>query len=446
MIKNKYWKRTLSIAWPSVLESFFIAVASLIDTLMVSSLGSNAVAAVGLTIQPKFIAFSIFMAIAVSVSGLVARRRGESNKFRANQTLLTALIMSLVLCLLIASITIYFTNGIIKIAGSNEKTHELGVSYLKIIMYGLIFNVIAMTINAAQRGSGNTRIAFTTNLVSSIVNIIFNYLLIGGNFGFPALGVRGAAIATVFGTFVAALMSVFSLFNKHSFVSLPIIIKKKIGFAFDIGKEIINLGSTIFLENIAARIGFLVTAITAAKLGTDEFAAYNVGMNLLSLSFAFGDGMQVAAVALTGNALGAKKKDEAIKYGNTCQNIGLTISIIIAVAFILLRKYIFGIFFDDKDIIKMGEIIIIFLVFIVLFQISQVIYGGCLRAAGDVKFTLISSLLSITFVRSISTLIYVHIFNLGIAGIWLGILSDQICRLSILRFRFKQEKWVDRKI
>ncbi|MDD7305296.1 MAG: MATE family efflux transporter [Peptoniphilaceae bacterium] len=446
MIKNKYIKRTLSIAWPSVLESFFISVAGLIDTLMVSNLGSNAVAAVGLTTQPKLIAFSVFMAISVAVSALVARRKGEQDKKKANQTLVTAMLIAIILCILISTLTVFFTPDIIRLAGSNKATHKLGVDYLSIIMAGMIFNVIATIINAAQRGSGNTRIAFTTNLVSSVVNIFFNYLLINGNWGFPALGVSGAAIATVIGTAVAAIMSINSLFKRESFVSISLIIKKKIGFAKEIGKDILNFSSTIFAENIAARTGFLVTAITAAKLGTDQFAAHNVGMNLLSLTFAFGDGMQVAAVALTGNALGAKKKDEAIKYGKTCQEIGLAISAIIAVFLIIFRKYLFRIFFDDPKIIHIGEIIIMFMIFIVLFQISQVIFGGCLRAAGDVKFTLLSSLLSITLVRSISTLIYVNVLGLGIDGIWLGILSDQTCRFLILRWRFKQGKWVDRVI
>lgn len=446
MIKNKYWKRTLSIAWPSVLESFFIAVAGLIDTLMVSNLGPDAVAAVGLTTQPKFIAFSIFMAISVSVSALVARRRGEGKIRKANQTLVTAMTMSVILCIIVSSLMVHFTPEIIRLAGSSPDTHDMGVAYLKIIMAGLIFNVIAMTINAAQRGSGNTRIAFTTNLVSSAINILFNYLLIEGNLGFPALGVRGAALATVIGTAVAAAMSVFSLFRKESYVSLPLIVKRKIGFALSISKEITNLGSTIFIENLAARIGFLVTAVTAAKLGTEQFAAHNVGMNLLSLSFAFGDGMQVAAVALIGNSLGAGKKEEAVKYGNTAQQIGLTISGFIAAFLLIFRKFLFRIFFDDPKIVAMGEIIVLFLIFIVLVQISQVIFGGALRAAGDVKFTLIASILSITIVRSTSTLLYVHVLNLGLAGIWMGILTDQVCRFILLRWRFKKGEWVDMEI
>lgn len=446
MLKNKYRKRTLSIAWPSVLESFFIAIAGVIDTLMVSNLGSNAVAAIGLTTQPKFIALAIFIAVGVSVSALVARRRGEEDKIKANQTLVTALTISISLCIIVSILMIIFTPQIITLAGSNKDTHQMGVTYFRIIMGGIIFNVISLTINAAQRGSGNTRIAFTTNVISSIINISLNYLLIEGNFGFPALGVQGAAIATVGGTIVAAVMSIGSLFRKASYVSLPLIIRKKIKFSKLISKEISNLGINIFIENIAARIGFLVTALTAARLGTDPFAAHNIGMNLLSITFAFGDGMQVASVALTGNALGARKKDEAIKYGKTCQQIGLTIALISSGVLVLFRKNIYAMFFDDPKIIEMGSTITFFIIFIVIFQITQVIYGGCLRAAGDVKYTLAASIISIAIIRSLSTLFFVHVLNLGLSGIWMGVLVDQLCRYVALRVRFDQGKWVDLRI
>lgn len=446
MIKNRYWKRALQIAWPSVLESFFIALAGLIDTFMVSSIGPNAVAAIGLTTQPKFIALSFFIAISVSVSALVARRKGEEDKKMANQTMVTAMIIALLLCLIISSVFVIFTPQILKLSGSSPDTHDLGVSYFRIIMGGLIFNVISMTINAGQRGSGNTQIAFTTNLVSSLVNILFNYLLINGNLGFPKLGVAGAGLATVLGTIVAAIMSFSSLFRRSSYMSFKLIKKYALGFSNFIFKEILALGSNIFIENIAARIGFLVTAITAAKLGTDQFAAHNVGMNLLSLSFSFGDGMQVATVALTGNALGARKKDEAIKYGKTCQEIGLSISIIISIILVLFRKNIFRMFFDDEKIIAMGSIITFYLIFIVIFQISQIIFGGALRAAGDVKYTLAVSLISITFIRSAATLFFVNVLHLGIQGIWMGIMADQISRFVGLWTRFRKGDWVNIEI
>ena len=188
------------MAWPAVMESFFIALAGMVDSLMVSSIGAYAVAAVGLTTQPKFIGLCIFIAMNVSVSALVARRRGEKDRIGANQVLLMALIFTVVVGILISIAAVVFAEPIIRFCGANEDTQESAVLYFRIIMGGMIFNIISMAINASQRGAGNTKIAMRTNVTSNVVNMIGNYLLIQGHLGFPAMGIAGAALATVFGT------------------------------------------------------------------------------------------------------------------------------------------------------------------------------------------------------------------------------------------------------
>ena len=446
MIDNEFLKRVFKVAWPSVLESVFIALAGIIDTYMVSSLGTYAISAVGLTTQPKFIGLAIFFSISIAVSALVARRKGEEDRRSANEVLVTAFVVALIFCLAITTVMVSLSDPILKLAGSKADTHNYAIEYFNIIMGFSVFNVISIVINAAQRGSGNTKIAFTTNLVSSIVNITFNYILINGKLGFPAMGVRGAAIATILGTFVASIMSIRSLFKKDSYVSLPFIIKYKIKPAFDAFIKIMKLGLNMFAENLAMRVGFLSTALMAASLGTDQFAAHNVGMNVLSIGFAFADGMQVAAVALSGEALGAKKYDDAVIYGKTCQKVGFVISLVLSAILLLFGKYIFGAFFQDETVINYGIMIGRFITVIVICQISQIIYGGCLRAAGDVKYTLIASIISVSIIRSVMTYVLVNIFHLGLMGIWLGVLSDQFSRLVFMSTRFRQGKWVEKKI
>ena len=319
------YKETIRMAWPALLESFFVALAGMIDTMMVSTMGTYAVAAVGLTTQPKFITLAIFFSINVSVSALVARRRGQKDQRSANEILLTALILTLLFCAILSVITVIWASPIISLCGSNADTHESAVLYFRVIQAGMIFNVLSLCINAAQRGSGNTKIAMTTNITSSVVNIIFNYLLIGGNFGFPKWGVFGAAFATVLGTVAASIMSLRSLFNPNSYVSIPFIRREKIRSQGESLLSILKLGSNMLVENIAMRVGFVTTAVMAAKLGTDAFAAHQVGMNFLSLGFSFGDGMQVAAVALIGRSLGENDPDKARVYGRLCQRTGLGI-------------------------------------------------------------------------------------------------------------------------
>ncbi len=439
-------RKTLSVAWPAVMESFFVVLAGMIDTMMVSTLGSYAVSAVGLTVQPKFIGLTLFFGINVAVSALVARRKGEQRQEKANKILLTALVLSMLACVVISVSFVLFAPQLMRLSGSNSDTHEAAVEYFRIIMAGTVFNVITMVINAAQRGSGHTRLSMTTNLTSSVVNVIFNYLLINGHLGFPALGIRGAAIATVLGTVVSAGMAVFSLFRPSSYVCFYMMRKLPLRPERENVRAIWRIAYNTSLENIAARVGFLATAMVAARLGTDEFAAHNIGMNLLSLGFSFADGMQVAAVALTGEALGAGEKEKAKRYGAICQRIGLIISLILSLLLLFGGKWFFGLYFRETHILDMGEVICRFIMVIVLLQISQIICSGGLRAAGCVRFVLISATVSIAIIRTVVTIVLVTVFHMGLAGVWIGILADQASRFIFVSLRFRQGKWVDLRI
>ena len=440
------YQRALSVAWPAMMESFFITLAGMIDTMMVAELGSYAVAAVGLTAQPKFIGLTLFIGMNVAVSALVARRKGEERQADANEIVWTAILMTLILCVLITIIFVVFTSQMMVLAGSNTDTHEAAVIYFRIIMGGLFFNVITMVINAAQRGSGNTRLSMTTNLTSSIVNIVFNYLLINGHFGFPAWGIRGAAIATVLGTVVAAGMAFFSLFRMSSYIRFSGMRRLGIRMKKECVNAIWRLAGTTSLENIAMRVGFVATALIAARLGTDEFAAHNIGMNVLGLGFSFADGMQVAAIALAGEALGTGKKETAKAYGRICQRIGFMISILLSLALFFGSRWFFGLYFKEQHIIDMGIMISGWIMVIVLLQISQIIFTGCLRAAGDVRYTLLAALISVTGIRTLVTILLVSVFHLGLTGVWLGILSDQVSRFILMGRRFRQGNWVNLKI
>ncbi len=268
-----------------------------------------------------------------------------------------------------------------------------------------------MVINAAQRGAGNTKIAMYTNTISSIVNIIGNYLLIGGDLGFPKLGIRGAALATVLGTVVGCTISVMSLFRKDSFLS-PYIIKEGLWKRFESVKIILKLSSSTFVEQILMRIGFMSTAVMAADMGTAAMAAHQVGMNALSLCVFFGDGMQAAAVALIGQSLGsepqeAKQRDDLRKSG-TCDGC------FYVHVYLFCGKWLFGLFFAEAHIVEIGVRISRILIVIVLFQICQVVFAGALRGAGDVVYTMISSTISVTFVRTAVSYICCYIVGWGI--------------------------------
>ena len=438
---SKLLRETISIAWPAVVESFFTAFVGLVDSYMVSSLGSDAVAAIGLTTQPKFMGLSLFFAVNVALSALVARRRGEDRKEDANRILVSGILFIVIAAILIGSVLVAFAGDVIRFCGSTSETHDLATAYFKIVMGGMIFNCIQMGVNSAQRGAGNTKITMRTNLASNSVNIVFNYLLIGGKLGFPALGVRGAAFATVLGTVVACVMSILSLFEKNCFVSIPFILKNKILPRFEAFKALVKVGYSVFFEQLLMRVGFMATAIMAAKIGTAAMAAHQVGMNIMGLSFSFGDGLQATAVALIGRSLGERNEALAKEYGRTCRKLGLVISFFLACIYFFGGHAIMSAFFEEPEIVKIGVDITRIIIVVVIFQVSQVIYMGCLRGAGDTGYTALASIISVTVIRTAFSYLFGYTLGFGINGVWMGILADQISRFIFGSVRFKQGKW-----
>jgi len=118
----------------------------------------------------------------------------------------------------------------------------------------------------------------------------------------------------------------------------------------------------------------------------------------------------------------------------------------LSAALLLGGRWFYGLYFSEPHIIEMGVLISRFTTVIVLLQISQVIFSGCLRAAGDVRYALFASLISVTLIRTVVTWVLVSVVGLGLAGVWLGVLSDQASRFMLMGIRFRQGKWVDLKL
>lgn len=439
-------KDSLSMAWPAMLESFFSAFAGLVDSYMVSGLGAYAVASVGLTTQPKFIGLSLFFATNVAISALVARRRGQNKREEANVLAITSIAFVVVMSVIISILMVAMANPIIDWCGSTEETHAGAVAYFQIIMGGMIFNCIQMVINAAQRGAGNTKITMRTNMTSNIVNIVFNYLLIGGNLGFPALGIHGAALATVLGTVVGCVMSIMSICKQDNFISVPLIWQNRIRPRMAAMKQLIKIGYSIFFEQILMRIGFMATAVMAANQGNDAMAAHQVAMNIMGLSFSFGDGLQAAAVALLGRSMGQNDPELAKRYGATCQKVGMCISAVLALFYFFGARPLYSLYFEEPQIVDIGVGIMRVIIFVVVLQISQVIFMGCLRGAGDTLYTAMASTVSVTVIRTGVSWFCGYVLNWGIIGIWMGVVADQLSRFIFGSIRFKMGKWTQIKI
>lgn len=432
--------RAFEVAWPSALESIFVALIGAVDTMMVGTIGTSAIAAVGLCNQPKFVLMATLLGLNTGVNVVMARRKGEGRQDVANQTLRNALVISIVLSFFFSCLGFFFAEPFMRLAGANAEYIGLSVQYFKIIMFGNFFYCIALTMTAAQRGVGKTRISMQCNLTANIVNVCMNACLINGLFFFPKLGVQGAAIATALGNFVAFVMAFYSVCKKNQY--LQISFKQDWRLKLDILKAIYQISLPSFIEQIFLRIGFFTYSRAVANLGTMALATHQVCMNCMSISFGMGDGLSVASSTLVGQSLGQKRSDLAVLYGKTLQRIGFIMSMCLGLFILIFRENIIMLFSKDPQVIENGSQILILLAFIIQFQVSQVITLGGLRGAGDAKFVAFISLITVTFIRPVGTYVLAYGCNLGLIGAWISIFGDQMTRLVAGKYRFNKAEWM----
>ena len=446
-----YYKSYLKMAWPAVAESVLLGLVSVVDTVMVSTVGTTAVAAVGLTNQPRFLFQAVFIALSIGVTAIVSRRKGENRQADANKCLAQALSLVLILGCVLLAVAMVFAEPLIKFAGAKEDTIDMAVNYFRIIMVGMLFTSISITVNAAQRGSGNTRISMTTNVTANIVNCIFNAFLINGLLFFPKLGVTGAAIATLMGNVVACCMSLASVFKKDRFLRLHF--QDLFRFRREDMGILIKISSSAAVEQVFLRVGFFITSKLVADLGTVGFSAHTVCMSIATLSFCFGDGLGVAASALVGQNLGKKRPDCSIIYGKVAQRIGLIGAVLLAALWAVFGREMAMLFMTGEndpasmeDILKLSVIMLYVLAALTPGQVSQVLFSGCIRGAGDTKYSAAVSFVCITIERPLLTYIFCYLTPMSVIGAWVAMFIDQYLRLTLMAWRFSSGKWAKIKV
>jgi len=441
--KNLY-KDFMIMAWPAMVESVLMSLVNLVDTMMVSKCGTNAVAAVGLTTQPRMIFYAVFFALSVAVTAIVSRRRGQNYREGANACLSQAMGLVAVLGVILCGAAIAVADPLLRFAGANNDTIVEATKYFRITVFGLIFTSFGMIINAAQRGSGNTKLSMRTNVVANITNIIFNALLINGLWIFPELGVTGAAIATLIGNIASFCMSLFSLFQKGKYLQFDL--KGMIFWNVQQLKVLGKVAVGASTEQLIMRVGFFVFAKVIAELGTAEIATHTICMNIMLLSFASGDGLGVAASALIGQNLGKNRPDLASLFAKAGQRVGLVVSLILILVLSFGGGFMIELFADPADVnynyvIDAGRILTFFIAAISPGQISQVIYNGALRGAGDTKYVAVTSMVSIGVFRTLLAFVLCKFTSLGLFGAWISLFADQYMRLIFSAYRFISGKW-----
>lgn len=418
-------KEIAAIAVPAVLESLVTVVIASIDTKMISVLGGTAISAVSLTTQPKLFIFSIFFALGTAVSVFVAQAYGRRDREEANGYFHSVLKIALLLSVLLGILLWLGAEPFMRLCSMQEETIGLSAGFLRIVMGLMVFQTVSIVLNAALRGVGRTKFTLAANLAMGVVDIIFNYLLIEGHCGFPRLEVAGDAIATVLGTAASCLVSLAVLLRHDDFLSLRGFFAHRL-FAdpHQLSEIRSKAGNTVF-ENLFLRLGFLLSGIIVSLFPATETAVYFVAMLLLNFSFAVGDGIQSAVVALTGRSMGAGRYGDLRKYLRLSLWCGLLLSVVLGAAYIVGADWFFGQFFHDAEAVKQGRAFAIVVAVLTAFQISRIVIVAAMRGMGEMKIPRQIAMISVLFINPGTSCLLAQALGQGVWGIWQGALLSQ---------------------
>ncbi len=197
------------------------------------------------------------------------------------------------------------------------------------------------------------------------------------------------------------------------------------------------------MDQACARVGFFINSKLIASLGTIPYATHLICMHVVNLSFSCGDGLSVAATSLVGQNLGKERPDLSLLYGKLCQRVAFCFSLVLMTLFLVARRPIIGLFSQEAEILELGSQVMFFAVVICLVQISQVVFTGCLRGAGDVKYVAMVTFISITILRPSLTGSMAYLLGWGLLGAWAAFLLDQCVRFVFVYRRFSSGKWAE---
>ena len=437
---GKVAKETMKIVWPAMVEGFLVALVGMFDGIMVAGLGNSATAAITITKQPVYFMICFITALNIAVTAIISRRKGAGDFESANKTVHVSLICSFVIAILLSIFVVLLCNPINLLLGANEDTIGYANDYMRIIAAGFVFNALRLTINACQRGIGQTKISMVTNIIANLVNIFFNYLLITGNWGAPRLEVKGAAIATVIGNIVAFLICLLTLIKGNEYLHFSI---KRLKIDKESFRQIKSLFPSAMIEQAVMRFGFIIFAMIVNYLGTEAAYVHGVCNDINSLMFTIADGFAIGTAAVVGHRLGEKRNDLAIVYAKVSMMISVCVAILVCLIMIFARTPLVELYKPEtEDALNKAKFIMLIAAITTIPQNIQWVLTGILRGSGDTKFTATTSLISVAIIRPIVAYILCYFTPLGVVGAWIGMFIDQTMRLSANIWRFKSRAWL----
>lgn len=436
--------QVLRLALPAMVEQILMTLVSMVDMMMVGSLGASAIAAVGLSNQPMFAAQALFSAVTVGNTAVIARLMGARNVDGANHAARQSFMLAIVMSLLLTVFVLVAAPFIISFMGAEPDVAPIAITYTRIVGLSLLFSLTTVILNGVLRGAGDMKTPMRVNVVANLINLVGNYLLIFGHFGFPALGVAGAGYATLFSRAIALFMVVGVFFSGKFVLRLRLTDCWRPDFT--VMRRILRVGLPASGEQLIMRVGMMLFARIVAGLGTVPYAAHLLAINIEGLSFTPGMGFAMASTTLVGQGLGAERPDLAKKLGLESRRIAMLFMGTVGIIIFIFPHQLLGLYTSDPEVIRLGTICLRIIALVQPMMASNFVMMGSLRGAGDTRFVMLITIAGIWLVRlSLATLL-VHHLGLGLTGAWIAMSLDQTTRGAFAYWRFSHGGWQQARV
>jgi putative MATE family efflux protein len=426
------------LAVPSIASNLMFSMVAMVQTKFVGSMGAPAVAAVGAGQRVFFALQALLMAIGVGTTALVARSWGAGQREEASRITSASLMFGGLVGLVLMIFGMLFSHQIAEVFGLDENAAQLAsrnIFWLAAFIIGFAIDII---LSSALRAAGNAWTPLLFGLAVNIVNLPLLYAFILGNWGAPRMGAAGAPFASGL-SFVlcGAVLVTLWMRQKLTIKFFPGDIFKKARY-----QRLLHIGYPVALEQLVLQFGFfLFMSLIGHYYGTEAFAAYNVGVNMLNAAMVVGSGFSIAGATLVGQHLGAGDVEGAARSGWRACSMAVGAMSLIGFLIVInapsLARFFLG--SDEIAVLRTTEFTYIMAAMLPLLGVDMAI-GGSLRGAGDTRFPLITSFLGLIGVRCALAATFA-VFHLPVVWVYSSIIGDYMLKGSMLIWRFRSGHW-----
>lgn len=431
-----FYKRNIYLAVPVMITQAGQMVVQMTDNIMVGHLGTTQFAGVSFANTIFVIGMVLCIGFTQGLTPYAGQSYGQGNYKEVTRYFQNAFILDIIVCIGIMIIM----SSIIPIMDHMGQDPDILVyskSYYRITMFSLIPFIMFFAIRNFSEGIGITKYAMYITISSDVLNIFLNWILIFGKCGMPAMGVEGAALATLICRIIMFIGFAIFIFTIEDYKKFTRLIEKPYLDTARL-KELLGTSIPIAFQGLIEVTAFSLSGIMVGWFGKIALAAHQIAMTMSSCSFMIALGIGAAATIRVSHQFGEKDYPATRKAGFAAMHMSVVFMGSAGLLYILFRNFIPHIFTSDPQVIELAATLLIIAAGYQIFDAMQLAGMASLRALKDVKIPLLFSCISYYFICLPSGYLCGHVLNLGPVGVWLGLIFGLVCASLLFLYRFNK--------